>query len=240
VRDYRESSTLTSQQLAEQELPSGWSLTWAAPSWIIPADAFQYTGLTPIAAIAKIAEAGGGYIQSDLTLNRLHIKQRYPFAPWTWDLETPDFAVPKDIILQRSSTKKPGLGKNGVYVHGEVGGVLALVRRNGTAGDKLLGTIVDPLISDTLPARHRGINALAGAMRQSTETHELPLDGALGGLILPGSLLGVGAQVSGSFVKEWTGMVNGVTVTANAARAGDRGVNLRVRQQLNVERFFED
>jgi len=121
---------------------------------------------------------------------------------------TPHYQVPRDVLLQRSSQKKPGQGKNAVYLHGGAnGGVFARVLRNGTAGDQLLPTVVDPLITDVLPARHRGIAALAATMRQSTEQHEMPLSASLGGLILPGSLVGVGEEGGAGFEQDWIGLV---------------------------------
>jgi hypothetical protein len=240
-RDYQETSGLNANQLAGQELPPGWTLNWTAATWFVPSGAWQYQGLAPIDAIARIAAAGGAYVQADRSEQVLEVAQRYPVAPWLWDsAATPDFQIPRDVMLQRGSTKKPGQGKNGVFLHGgSTGGILARVTRGGTAGDELLPTIVDPLITDTLPARHRGIEALAATMRQSQEQHELPLSDALGGLILPGRFIEAGHGTGAGFTRDWIGLVNGVTVSAQAQRAGDRGVNLKVRQTLEIERHHE-
>jgi hypothetical protein len=241
LRDYAETSQLLAQQLAAQELPPGWALDWSVADWLVDAGAWKYSGLSPIDAISRIATAGGGYVQADKSLDTIHVKPLYNAAPWDWLAEAPNFIIPSDVIVQRESTKKPGQGVNGVFVHGgESGGILAKVLRTGTAGDVLAPTIVDPLITDLTPARWRGVAAIAARRRQSTEIHELPLSASLGGLIEPGALIVSGKDVSGSFVDLWRGMVRGVTVTAGAARASNGGTSLRVRQRIEVERHFNE
>jgi hypothetical protein len=239
--DHEQTSSILVQQAAADALPPGWNLSWSAADWIIPANVFKYQGQTPIEVVNRLAEAGGAYVQTDREGDILLVKQRYPLAPWLWHLRSPDYEIPRDVIVQRGSTKKPGQGRNAIYIHGgRTNGILARVLRQGTAGDNLLPTLVDDLITDTVPARHRGIAELAAQMRLSQEQHELPLSVSLGGLMLPGSFVAVGDAPGGVFSQDWIGLVNGTTVSAQAQRAGDRGVNLKVRQLLEIERHFED
>lgn len=239
-RDYAETSEKLAQQLAAQELPAGWLLDWGLDDWIVPAGAWKYQGLTPVAAVSRIAAAAGGYLQADRSLDKLHVRSLYPAAPWNWSAEAPDFSIPRDLILQRSSSKFPGQGVNGVYVHGgEPGGILAKVVRTGTTGNILAPTIVDPLITAPVAARWRGVAALAATARQSREVHELPLSADLGGLIEPGALVLTTEVFDGDNVPLWRGMVRGVTVSAGARRGNNGGVVLSVRQQLDIERHFE-
>lgn len=238
-RDYREDSELLAAQLAEQELPPGWALDFSVEDWLVDAGAWNYQGLAPIDAIARIAAAGGGYVQADKFADTIHVKPLYPAAPWNWINEAPDFLVPRDALIQRTSDKTPGLGLDGVFVHGgENGGILAKVVRSGTAGASLASTIVDPLITDVTPARHRGVAALAATSRQATEVYDMPLSGALGGLIEPGALVSSGEVFDGSFASFWRGIVRGVTVTAGASRSNNGGTSLSVRQKIQIERHF--
>lgn len=239
--DLEQTSSILVQQAAADVLPPGWNLSWSAADWIIPANVFKYQGQTPIEVVNRLAQAGGAYVQTDRQGDIILVKQRYPLAPWLWHLRSPDYEIPRDVIVQRGSTKKPGQGRNAIYIHGgRTNGILARVLRQGTAGDNLLPTLVDDLITDTVPARHRGIAELAAQMRSSQEQHELPLSVSLGGLMLPGSFVAVGDAPGGVFSQDWIGLVNGTTVSAQAQRAGDRGVNLKVRQLLEIERHFED
>jgi hypothetical protein len=240
-RDYVEGSTLLAQQLAEQELPEGWSLAWDIEDWTVDAGAWKYAGLAPIDAIARIAKAGGGYVYADRNDDTIHVKPLYSSAPWEWKEQPPDILLPRAVIVQRDSQHRPGIGVNAVYVHGaEPGGILAKVLRTGTAGNVLAQTIVDPLITDTIPARWRGIAAIAETRRQAEEVYELPLSESLAGLIEPGALVATGDEYSGDFFIAWRGMVRGVSVSARATRANNGGVALSVRQQITIERHFED
>lgn len=238
-RDYSEAADLLAVQLAEQELPPGWSTNWEAANWIVPGDVWNYSGLAPIDAISRVAAAAGAYVQSDKVSDLLHVRSLYPVAPWDWISEAPDFQLPRDILTTRRVQKKPGLGINGVFVHGsDPGGILAKVVRYGTAGENLARTIVDPLITNTDPARYRGLEAIASSGRQTIETHELPLSASLGGLIEPGKLVAFGED-DGGFVTYWRGIVRGVTVSARASRSGNGGSDLTVRQSVEIERHWE-
>lgn len=236
-RTYREDSALLVQQLAAQELPPGWTLEWSAADWVVPAAAWEYQGLAPMDAVAKLAAAAGGFLQADRSLETVRVAPRYPAAPWAWAPEIVDFLLPRDVLLQRSSTKKPGQGRNAVWVQGS--DILARVLLTGTAGDSLAPTVVEPLLADTAGARARGIAALAGTRRQALESHEMPLSASLGGIIAPGKLVEVGAGKGGSFVGDWIGLVTETTVAAAASRQRG-GVALQVRQTIGVERHFED
>lgn len=144
-------------------------------------------------------------------------------------------------MVQRDSTKKPGQGVNGVFVHGgNSGGILVEVVRQGTAGDKLAPTIVDDLITDTQPARQRGIAAISASGRQSAESYALPLDPQLGGLIEVGAILAAGREVVNLFTEDFRGVVRSVNVTAAASRATNGGVSLNVRQNIEIERHFDE
>ena len=239
ARDYQEPYDRNAQQLAQQELPSGWAMAWHAEDWLVDAGAWRYKDLTPIQAIDRLAKAAGAYILPDTDQDIITIKPRYPTAPWTWAASTPDIDIPRAIMTRRSSSKKPGSGINAVFVQGgNVGGKLAKVVRYGTAGDILGQTIVDELITDFDPATALGIAAISDSQRIATENYQLPLSAAYGGLILPGTMIGSGTDSGSGFVRDWVGIARGVTVSAQAARAGSRGVSLNVTQSIDIQRNF--
>ncbi|WP_136069334.1 hypothetical protein [Modicisalibacter radicis] len=108
------------------------------------------------------------------------------------------------------------------------------MKRRGTAGDRLADTIVDPLITDPVPARARG------TARQATEAHDLPISDDLGGLIEPGQMIEASEDTGGGFEGDLRGLVRGLSVTANAKRASNGGVSLAVRQSLTIERPYQE
>ena len=68
----------------------------------------------------------------------------------------------------------------------------------------------------------------------------MPLSPSLAGLLEPGVFVGSGESFGEEFFVYWRGVVRAVTVTARAHRAGNGGVGLSVRQQVTIERHFED
>jgi hypothetical protein len=237
-RDYTLGAQRLVQQCAADEMPPGWQVNWTANDWLLPADAFSYSGLTPIGAISTLAQSAAAFIEPDRQSNVLRVKPLYPSAPWLWGALTPDHVISNSFVIKSSSEKQPGEGIDGLYVHGgEVGGVLAKVQRTGTGGVTLGQTIIDPLITTVGAARELGIAAIAATSRQSSDIYEMALSPEYGGLITPGDLIAFGDSPGASFVEDSRGMVRGTTVRASASRNAN-GVALDVRQSINVERHL--
>jgi hypothetical protein len=192
-----------------------------------------------MSAMTRLAQAAGGFVMSDRNLDKLIVNPRYPAAPWNWEAQTPVIELPTSVLFKRGSQKTPGTGVNGVWVHGNVGGVLAHVRRNGTAGEVLGSNVVDDLITTSAAARERGIGALATYSRQSIDRYDMPLAASMGGLRTPGELVAIGVG-DAPFVKDYTGLVRAVNISATAGRASNGGTTLKVRQSLALERYFSE
>jgi len=195
----------------------------------VPAEAWHYTNLTPIEAINAIAAAAGAVVQAHPSLPRLIIAPRYAAPSWAWDNETPDVTLPPDILTRMGSEYRPTEPLNAVYVSGETTGVLALVRRTGTAGDRLAPMIVDALTTDPAPARGRGLAELSASGEQTMESIALPVADDLAGLLATGQLLRV--DPAGD---DWRGVVRALTVSARLD-----GQALVVDQTADVERHLE-
>ena len=240
-RDFVETSGLLAQQLADQELPFGWDLEWNATDWFVPGGAWRYQGLTPVQAIARLAEAAGAFITPHAVDDKLFVESLYPAAPWDLINLAPDIQLPFDVMLQRDSRKIPGSGANGVFVFGgSVSPFHAEVIRRQSNGLPLTDQIVNDLVTDPNPARALGTVAMARTGRQAVENYELPLSDPLGGLIPLGSLIEVGGEVGGFFLPDWRGLVRGVSVSAGARRARNGGVALGVRQDIEIVRHFDE
>jgi len=230
-RDFRSASTVTAAQLASDELSgTGFATTWLGSNWIVDAGSFEYQGKTPIDAINQIAEAGANFLHTTRDADVIEVRSLYPDAPWNWSGVQPHYDLPSAILTRTASDKRPGLGVNGVYVHGQdANGVLAWVRRG--AGDILAPTIVNRLVTDQTPAEKLGIAAIAASQRQSLETLELPISANWGGVLGLGKYLRVDTT--------WTGIIRAITVTAAASRQRS-GASLSVRQSVTVERHYEN
>jgi len=211
------------QQLAAEALPFEWTLDWQAPDWLVPAGAYSHRG-TPIDAVLAVAGAIRAVVQAQRTGRTLAVLPRWPVAPWSLPTATPDVVLPLAPVLTLSESYSEAADLNAVYVSGTAQGIVARVWRSGTAGDLLAPQVSDPLITETLAARTRGIAELADGGAQAEVQIELPLDP---GTSLP--LLQVGQIVQVGETPAWRGLVRGVAVTADRPSA---------RQRITLDRRY--
>lgn len=241
-RDSRfEGQAKTHWQLMQQELPQGsdWTLE-AHPGWSaygdnlttnVPANTFSYTDLSPIQAIARIAEATGAVVQQVPESRTLRIVPRYVAKPWEWGATVADLEVEYGQIRSASLEFEPSVVHNGVYVTGETNGVRVRCERTGTAGP-WLEPVVDQLITDGQFGLQRGIKELGDTGKRNVYTLELPIDGANEGLIQTGNMVNVIESVD----TDWTGQSIAWEITGS--RSADRG--LEIWQRIAVERYRDE
>lgn len=221
---------MTMQQLLNAHLPIGspWTIVWAAgtPDWLVPDGAWSWSSQSPLAAIYAAANSVGLVVRPDIATQTLNIQPRYPVLPWAFSGASPDIVVPDAAILSLGRRNVPPSQANAAFVAGgNVGGVLARVYRDGTAGDKSLAAVQHPLITHTDAARLLGSRLLAAQSEQpDVRTLQIPLDGTTFGLAQIGQLLEatIGATTS-------RGLVNAVQIDAQRT---DRAVT--VRQTLTL------
>ena len=226
----------TAQQLALQALDlTGVGLNWGLEDWLVPAGAWSHSG-TPLGAVQTIVEAAGGYLQSARNAATLLARHPYPTlaggilgGPWNWYASgvTPDVELALDALETTAIERADGPDVNAVYVSGQNQGVLRLVKRTGSAADKLAGMVTDPLITAQEAARQRGIAILGAAGPKHLVRLDLPV---LTGPSQPG-VLDVGQLVQINAAQPWRGRVRSVSVSA--AFGSD------VRQSVQIERHLE-
>lgn len=225
-RSRTESQTRDAQQLAIAELPGGWTLDWQIEDWRVPGGAWSYSERTPIEAIAALAKAAGGYVQAGKSSQTLHLLKRYPTPRWDWPGAAPALSIPTHLITELGRDWQPTQEANRIYISGQSQGVLVGVRRAGSAGDKPLPMIVDPLVTEVSVGRERGIAELSATGEQSRERLSLPVSIDTQGVIDTGTLISVTGDGA-----DWRGIVRAVSVSAQR-----EGNALRVRQELDIER----
>lgn len=229
-------SAQTAQQLAAKVLQySGVTLDWGVPDWLVPAGAWSHRG-TPLSAVQAIAESIGGYVQSHRTDPVLQVRHPYPElagglpgGPWNWYAAgvTPDVSLASEALMTIGTERRDEADINAVYVRGTNQGVFRLVKRIGTAGDKLAGMVTDPLLTHDTAAQQRGLSILGAAGAKHLIDFELPI---LTGSGQPG-ILDVGQLALVNQSSPWRGRVR--AVSASATFGG------KVRQTINVERHLE-
>lgn len=184
--------TRTAQQLLNDALmvngvSIGWAVTWNVEDWSVPAGLWSHTG-TYIEAATRIATSAGGYVQAHDTDQTLIVKPYYPLAPWAWAAATPDLILPEAVCTTEGIDWQDSPAYNAVWVTGAANGRRDKVKRAGTAADRHAPTVVDPLATDPVMTRQRGLRVLADTGRQAQIKVSLPVL-AETGLIKPGALV---------------------------------------------------
>lgn len=218
---YASADAITAQQAAlasitSAGLPMGWSLGWNITDWLLPAGLWQHQG-APMSAVQRIAEAAGAYVQTDRVLQVLHIRSRYPAAPWDWGALTPDVVLPTSVALRESVEWVDKPAYNEVYVSGQSVGVLGHVVKTGTTGGLAAQQVVDDLITHADAARQRGRAILSDTGRQQRITLSLPLNEETG-LLAVGQLIDV-TEGTGPSATTRRGLVRGVSYTYATPKA---------------------
>nr|WP_295785150.1 hypothetical protein [Rhodoferax sp.] len=220
------------QQLALDALQyTGVDLNWGLTDWVVPTAAWSHMG-TPLDAVQAIAQAAGGYLQSHRSEATLLTRHPYsqrtgdqPGAPWGWMTGSADVELAPDAIITEGLERKDGPDINAVYVSGTAQGVLAQVKRTGSAADKLAAMVTDALITDSVAARQRGLAILGTAGPQYNVRMDLPV---LTGAGQPG-VLDVGQLVQINASTPWRGRVRAVSVSAKSPT---------LRQSITLERHL--
>lgn len=237
TRSYNQDIAASSVQLAQAELQritldSPFSLEWSLIDqigWSVPAHAWSYMDLTPIKAIQEIAEGAGGFVSSHMKDRKLLIQPRYAYAPWEWVGLIPEVSIPFNLVLQRTREKDFKPEYNAVTVSAENQGIQAVVKREGTAGDKMAPPAVTAFINSEQPARTMARAELSKYGKKRMYQDTIPLHPSIG-VILPSQIIGM----QDKDLSTWNGHSYGTSISANWN--GDAG--LKIRQTFTVERYI--
>lgn len=218
-----EANDRTMAQLAEQQLPTGWTLDWQAANWLVPGNNWSFENETPITAIQRLAEAAGAFVLPDMANKAITVKPRYPALPWQLASTPPDVVIPRSIMLTKGRQRDRGKEVNGVWVSSG-GNVLGpcLVKRQGSGADRLLPAKLNPLMVDTDGIRALGSALLAEAGARTDDDIDIPLSEDTG-LLLPGLI---------AATPDGKGYTRGLRISASWSEQE----GLLVSQGLTIER----
>lgn len=193
IQVFGNSGARTAEQLLGDILTyNGVGIGWSVPQfgltdWVVPANVFSHQG-SYISAINQVVGSVGGYVQAHDTERELKVLHRYPTPPWEWGAVTPDFELPSAVVKTDNFEWITKPDYNRVYVSGQEGGVSGRYTRDGTAGDVLADSVVDPLITDVIAVRQRGRAIVGDSGKQRTVTLSLPVLNETG-IIRPGQFV---------------------------------------------------
>ena len=177
LRSFNAPYALTYQQVIDHELfDTEWTADWNTYNWLIPGDAHYYTNKSPMAVISESVLAAGAFVYCDPTLKKLFIKNRYPSYPWQWQMSVNDIVLNANPIINSEKIRVVGNDYNAVYASGNNNGVLGLVKRFGTSGDKLPENVISHnLVTTTDALRAFGSTFIADNLTRFDYRWTLPL-----------------------------------------------------------------
>ena len=236
-RGFKFDTAMSARQIADAELnrngvPSGFTLDWqlaGVNGWDIPANTYSYTGRTPINSLQWIAEAAGGFINTDMSADVLHVLAYYPIPSWEWAAQTPSINLTQSLITSRSRGRVNKPAYNGVTIYGENdNGIGALIKRTGTSGGYQPPMVTSDLMTAQAAAISRGKMILSDTGDIGNIGISMPLVADIG-VLKPSTLIGVNDG------EQWVGMVRGTTITGRLS--SNRA--LEIDQSIDVERHFD-
>ncbi|MBX7228419.1 MAG: hypothetical protein K1X48_02285 [Burkholderiaceae bacterium] len=238
VRSIVQTLEMTSRQMAQAELErpglvTGFDLNWQLIDplgWLMPANTWSYSDLTPMQVIQALAQGAGGFVNSHPSQKTLMILPEYPKPFWEWDGANIAKSIPKTIIKTQNLKWMEKPLYNGVYVSGENTGVTGFVKRAGTDGAFQAPMYVSPMISHVTAARNKGMSILSAGGKQAQISLDLPMHQSIG-LLTPGMLIeitngGVGIEAP------WRGLIRSTAISAT------RSKGLTINQSIELERHY--
>ncbi len=194
--------------------------------WVIPADSFSYSSLSPIAAIQQIAESAGGFVYSSPDSEKLIIKPKYKKLHWdTMSFDEYDRVVPESIVTKIGTKETQYPDYNAVWLTNSKNGATFRAWRSGTAADQLQATTNNDLFTAE-SARYKGREILAKAYLVETHDFIMPIQTSIG-LCLPSEVF--------AYNGEWWGVVDAVSIDFSSS-----STELTVNQTVTVERVNKD
>lgn len=229
-RSYSNPSAAAAEALILNELSgTGWALDYEGPAWTVPAGAFNYSNLSPIAAIKQIANACGCFVTHDPDSDTLQVRKRYSAWPWDWDTAPIDVTIANGALRGITKGWEQGPGYLGVYVGGTTQGVMVNVKRAGSSGSPYADLVLDPLITENAPGIQKGGTVIADSESIDPRTIRLPYLNGAPGEVFPGELVRVTDSVHGTF----NAVAKASTITVNLKNDA-----VSVEQQCRVDQHY--
>jgi len=155
------SIAIMSAQLSRDDLETGFKfVSQNSVDWIIPSGIIEYDDAFALDIINSIALSVGDTVISHAYKKEIIVKEKYSSGQ-------PIYKLPIGKLFDYSTNEESGTEYNAVVVTGENKGITAIVRKEGTAGEKIAPMIVNKLITDQSAARRAAINSIFNSKDRS-------------------------------------------------------------------------
>lgn len=215
-------SQIVNEQLANLPFTANFEID----DWLIPASTYAVSNRTPIAVIADIAEAAGGFVESHPTDTTMSIKKRWKINAWELATATPDVTIPADVIKSATDKTFKNTRYNTILLVGNVGHEVFRATQGRDAPAPTLSNALFTAREVTVP---KASAVLSDSGTHSIQTLDLIFDDSI-----PLAQLGQIWQINDTD-GAWRGVITGVAL--------DIPVNNDVpepKQTITIDRYMDN
>lgn len=215
-------SQIVNEQLANLPFIANFEID----DWLIPASTYAVSNKTPIAVIADIAEAAGGFVESHPTDATMSIKKRWKINAWELATATPDVTIPADVIKSATDKTVKNTRYNTILLVGNVGHE---VYRATQGRDVAAPTLSNALFTAREVTVPKGSAVLSDSGTHSIQTLDLIFDDSI-----PLAQLGQIWQINDTD-GAWRGVITGVALDCPVA-----GETPKPEQTITIDRYIDN
>lgn len=215
-------SQIVNEQLANLPFIANFEID----DWLIPASTYAVSNKTPIAVIADIAEAAGGFVESHPTDATMSIKKRWKINAWELATATPDVTIPADVIKSATDKTVKNTRYNTILLVGNVGHE---VFRATQGRDMAAPTLSNALFTAREVTVPKGSSVLSDSGTHSIQTLDLIFDDSI-----PLAQLGQIWQINDTD-GAWRGVITGVALDCPVA-----GETPKPEQTITIDRYMDN
>ena len=215
-------SQIVNEQLASLPFIANFEID----DWLIPASTYAISNKTPMAVIADIAEAAGGFVESHPTDATMSIKKRWKINAWELATATPDVTIPADVIKSATDKTVKNTRYNTILLVGNVGHE---VYRATQGRDVAAPTLSNALFTAREVTVPKGSAVLSDSGTHSIQTLDLIFDDSI-----PLAQLGQIWQINDTD-GAWRGVITGVALDCPVA-----GETPKPEQTITIDRYMDN
>ena len=215
-------SQIVNEQLASLPFIANFEID----DWLIPASTYAISNKTPMAVIADIAEAAGGFVESHPTDATMSIKKRWKINAWELATATPDVTIPADVIKSATDKTVKNTRYNTILLVGNVGHE---VYRATQGRDVAAPTLSNALFTAREVTVPKGSAVLSDSGTHSIQTLDLIFDDSI-----PLAQLGQIWQINDTD-GAWRGVITGVELDCPVA-----GETPKPEQTITIDRYMDN
>lgn len=215
-------SQIVNEQLANLPFTANFEID----DWLIPASTYAVSNKTPIAVIADIAEAAGGFVESHPTDATMSIKKRWKINAWELATATPDVTIPADVIKSATDKTVKNTRYNTILLVGNVGHEVFRATQGRDAPAPTLSNALFTTREVTVP---KASAVLSDSGTHSIQTLDLIFDDSI-----PLAQLGQIWQINDTD-GAWRGVITGVALDCPVA-----GDTPAPEQTITIDRYMDN